>query len=279
MDELLPQLLHSFPCARRHTRYPGTPTLSENPLVSGFRKGIKKKKPPVSLKPATYYSLFTIFQHLRTLSADDTKCSLSVLRNKLITLLTIDGMARSADIESITRDTIQFTDSQVHFTFYNTKESKELCEIPSSIGCYNEDKLICTVTVMKAYVSRTENLRTTSIPHIVNGKSVMRTPLLLSDMKDTRGYYYGLGHERIAKVNLLTLRACGITIFTAHSLRGASASKVVNLGGPLPLVLSRARWAGESTFRKHYWKPKAYKEHSIILRHLALEFILRMRTH
>ena len=143
MDKLLPQLLHSFPCAPRHTKYLsplGHPTLSENPLVSGFRKGIKKKKPPVSLKPATYYSLFTIFQHLRTLSADDTKCSLSVLRNKLITLLTIDGMARSADIESITRDTIQFTDSQVHFTFYNTKESKELCEIrPPSVVTMKTD--------------------------------------------------------------------------------------------------------------------------------------------
>ncbi len=81
----------------------------------------------------------------------------------------------------------------------------------------------------------------------------MRTPLLLSDRKDKKGYiYFELGHKRIAKVNLLILRDCGITVFTAHSFRGAAASKVVNLGGSLSRVLSRARWASEATFRKHY---------------------------
>jgi len=267
-------------CSTTHQAFaaPGTPALSAHPLITGFRKGIVKKIPRVSLKPASYYSLYSVFRHLRTLSSDDTKCSLPVLRNKLIVLLAIDGMARSRDIGSITRDTIRFTDTQVHFSYYNTKEAKTVCEVPSSIGRYDEDKLICTVSVMQAYMTRTENLRTTRVPHLINGESVMRQPLLLSDMKDKKGFYFELGHERIAKVNLITLRDCGIAVFTAHSFRGAAASKVVNLGGSLPLVLARARWAGESTFRKHYWKAKVYRQHSTTNRHIAIEFILRMRT-
>ena len=125
-----------------------------------------------------------------------------------------------------------------------------------SIGAYHEDKLICTVSVLKTYISRTSELKTTSLSHSVRGKLLSR-PLIISDSKDKQGLFFELTHERIAKINLGILRKCGVLIFTSHSVRGASSSKVVNLGGDLQAVLARARWASAKTFRKHSFKSKS----------------------
>jgi hypothetical protein len=111
------------------------PELSKMRLIIDFRNGLRKKKPATNVKPSTYFSLYSVFQHLRSLSQDDDKCSLPVLRNELVTLLTIDGMARASDIASITRDTIRFDkDERVYFNYYSTKESKAVGEIPMCIN-------------------------------------------------------------------------------------------------------------------------------------------------
>ena len=260
----------------------GQPEISKLPLVIQFRKGLVNKKPAVSAKPDTYFSLHAVFRHLRSLSQDDYTCPLPILRNKLVTLLTIDGMARSSDITSITRDTIRFEDERVHFTYYATKESKSFQEVPMFINSYKEEKLICTVSVLQAYLTRTRDYSLHNniefVLHIVDGKEIRRSPLLVSDYRNRDDKFFELSTQRIAKINTDVLKKLNITVFKAHSYRGASSSKVYNLGGDIQRVLERARWASDATFRKYYLRKKAYQQHSRSNQYLTIEFLLRMRT-
>jgi hypothetical protein len=50
--------------------------------------------------------------------------------------------------------------------------------------------------------------------------------------------------------------------WTPHSLRGASASKCINLGLDQKRVLDHGRWTSFQTFRKHYLRTDFFKESS-----------------
>ena len=45
------------------------------------------------------------------------------------------------------------------------------------------------------------------------------------------------------------------TIYSAHSTRGASASKAVSVGLSIEAILKTGSWASESVFSKHYNRP------------------------
>ena len=45
------------------------------------------------------------------------------------------------------------------------------------------------------------------------------------------------------------------TIYSAHSPRGASASKAVSVGLSIEAILKTGSWASESVFSKHYNRP------------------------
>ena len=45
------------------------------------------------------------------------------------------------------------------------------------------------------------------------------------------------------------------TIYSAHSTRGASASKAVSAGLSIEAILKTGSWASESVFSKHYNRP------------------------
>jgi integrase len=257
---------------------PGSPVIALNPIVIGFKKGVRRQRPPKSKSPGSYYSLWSVFEFLLTLSTDDATCSLEHLRTKLIVLLAIDGMARASDLASINRDTIRSAGNRLHFHYYSTKESKNMNEIPMSIAAYGMNMLLCTVSVTMAYLSRTRDLTIAPTQQWNNGVLTSRRPLIISSFRNDDLKYFALDAQRIAKLGLFVLRTCGVTDFTFHSFRGSSSSKVVNLGGDLSLVLARARWASEATFRKNYFRAKVYLEVSPLNRKVLLEILLRMKT-
>ena len=86
---------------------------------------------------------------------------------------------------------------------------------------------------LKAYESRTEPLR---------GEE---TRLFVMVIKP---------HRAVASS---TLEAAGVdtSIFSAHSVRGASSSKAANMGITTNEILRAADWSSESVFQKFYHKP------------------------
>lgn len=55
--------------------------------------------------------------------------------------------------------------------------------------------------------------------------------------------------------DVMTEGGVDVSVFGAHSLRGASASKAFTLGGSLQDILRAADWSNESMFKSCYFKP------------------------
>lgn len=112
---------------------------------------------------------------------------------------------------------------------------------------FRKDPRICLALCLKDYLLRTKKLRKKDR----KGKPV--GPLILS----YEGPYRPVGSQTIARYIRQTLAMSGINtqIFTAHSTRGASTSKLAKLNVPIQDILKRASWTSDSSFRKFYQKP------------------------
>jgi hypothetical protein len=256
----------------------GIPNLQENAMIVNLREGMKKKRPPKDNKSQQYWSVYALFQLLKTWSSNDDTCPVRILREKLIVLLLLDSMARSSDIASICRDTVRLQGDNVFFHFYYSKTAKVPSEFPAAIGAFPDDPLISTPVVMLKYIQRTAEYKTQPIQHWVDGKTVDRHPLLLYDYKDQNGFYPPLKKERIAKIANLALQSIGATGWGTHSTRGATSSKCYNLRAPLDWIILRARWANEQTFLKSYFKKCIYTNVPRNVQDMTLEQLLRFEA-
>ena len=63
--------------------------------------------------------------------------------------------------------------------------------------------------------------------------------------------------------------------WTAKHVRGAAASKVINLGAETQSVLVRARWADYRTFLKYYFKRCVYSNTPADPKDRSVEALLR----
>ena len=69
--------------------------------------------------------------------------------------------------------------------------------------------------------------------------------------------YKAVTSSTIARWLKSLLEAAGIdtSVFTAHSVRGASSSVAANLGITTNDILRAADWSSESVFQRFYYKP------------------------
>jgi hypothetical protein len=266
----------------RAVLHPHMERLSKNPLVIDFRKGLNLLRPGKDSKPRTYFSIFKLLQHVATLSPNDDTCPIGKLRDKLVLLLLVDGMARASDVASITREGIRFEEDKAYYSYYFTKENKAPQETRTFVTGVPHARNICTVTVLKKYLDRTSgpSFICEKIPHLVDGKEVLRTPLLLYEWKRERKLYPGLGSQRVSKIGVTALQAINVSEFKTHGIRGAASSKARNLGSPADVICARARWGSEATFNKFYFKQCAYITSNLQLgmnlRDAPLEWLLRL---
>ncbi len=103
---------------------------------------------------------------------------------------------------------------------------------------YPEDKLLCPVACLKAYIARSEPLREKNSKLFVS---------------------YAPPHRNVSKTTIArwikeTLKMSGINtnVFSPHSTRAASTSQAKV---PLATILRTAGWSKDCTFRKYYKKP------------------------
>ena len=68
------------------------------------------------------------------------------------------------------------------------------------------------------------------------------------------------------------------TIWTVHSIRGATVSKIRNLGVDLQRVLDFGRWSVPSTFLQHYFRRNFYKEESSENNKKPIWWVIRARA-
>lgn len=105
---------------------------------------------------------------------------------------------------------------------------------------FAQDRSLCVILVLKECLHRTKNLRdNTDFLFISHRKPFDRV------QKETIS-----GWIR----TVMALACLDVRAFKAHSVRGASTSKLASLNIPVDLIMRKASWTNEGTFKKFYHK-------------------------
>ena len=157
-------------------------------------------------------------------------------------LLALSRPSRSADLSQLDISKRTFKPDRVCF-YPSTlaKQSRQGSQIASFFfPSLPENTLLCPVTCLKAYEHRTQSIR---------GKE---TRLLVAIIKPHRA----ISSSSVARWLKSLLEAAGIdiSIFNAHSVRGASSSAAAVAGITTNDILKAANWSSESVFQRFYYR-------------------------
>lgn len=212
--------------------------IGNHPLVVKLLKGCYNLNPP---RPRYRY-FWDPDNVLDFMRQDDENGSLSLasLSGKLATIMALSTLLRVSELASISRSTINFSAHGV--TFHLSKPRKTQHQGPlSSVSLPKcADRRVCPVRCLGIYMYRTETLLTQSC----NDRLFLT---LIAPFRPVTGSTVGRWiRSYLSKAGIDT------AVFSAHSTRGAGASKAVANGVPIDTVLRAAQWAKESTFAKFY---------------------------
>jgi hypothetical protein len=211
--------------------------VGQHPKILLLMKGIYNKKPPAA-KYDSVWDVDTVLSHLKR--KENAALSLCALASKLATLLALATLFRASDLASVNLKSIKFAENRVSFALNRPRKAQKAGSLQSFSLEKLDDELLDPVACLRAYILKTEVFRG---PH--NEGS-----LFISSVDQ---------HNPVKSVTISgwikqVLREAGIDInmFSAHSTRGAAASKAIAAGISVDTVLRAGHWASASTFRKFY---------------------------
>lgn len=231
--------------------------------------------------PGSFFSLSLIFSKIVSWGRTEAM-STEQVRLKTILLLRLDGINRSADLASIVRSSLTFTQTGVDFDMWWTKESKLPVCAKASINHYHARPLICTPCCVKVFLGRLpppEKVVPTLDVRAEEGVATVCSPALfvrLSPRKD--GFFTPLTSQSLSKIVKNSFPSIGIDVnasWRSHDFRGAASSKLYNLDFAFSRISERARWTNFFTFRQHYLRKKTYRRKPANSERMSLEAGLR----
>ena len=214
--------------------------IGQHPLVTRLIKGVFHVRPPLPRYTQTW-NVQSVLDYLRSLG-DNKTLSLKHLSWKVAMLLALTRPSRSADLSQLDLSRRVYKPDGV--CFYPTslaKQSRQSSKIANFFfPSLPEDRLLCPVTTLKAYEERTALFR---------GKE---TRLLLAIIRP----HQAVSSSSVARWLKSLLEASGIdiSIFNAHSVRGASSSAAAMAGVTTADILKAANWNSESVFQRFYYR-------------------------
>lgn len=114
----------------------------------------------------------------------------------------------------------------------------------------NPDKLLCSVTTLKDYLSHTAKYRQS------------HSRLFLAVVKPFKPVH----KSTIARWIKTLIHEAGIDHnFNAHSVRGASAKAVTMQGMSVSDIMKVADWTSDNTFKTYYYRPVEESSKSLLL--------------
>lgn len=216
----------------------GLSEVGKHPLVTTLLKGMYNARPPLP-KYTNTWDPTIVLNHLDATAARELS-TLSLAR-KLATLIAITTLLRCGEIASIKADSIAFSQSEASFTLGKPRKSQHSGALKRiSVAAWHPNEVICPVTCLKAYLTKTKEWRTPSnAGHLFIGSTRPHNPVSSSTI------------SRWIKDQL---REAGVdtSVYSAHSTRSAAASKAAASGISISSILSKGSWASESTFAKFY---------------------------
>ncbi|XP_056416156.1 integrase/recombinase xerD homolog [Hyla sarda] len=199
--------------------------ISKHPLVCKLMKGIKFRRPPMPKYSSTWdvNALLDLFLSWE----DNDSLSLQHLSFKLTVLLCLISFKRTSDVKALDLSRRQFYPNGVQFTVYRrTKTNIHSVFYPA----FPQQQKLCVVHCLKSYEQRTQHIRNPSFPQ-----------LLISFRKP----FMPVSSPTLARWIRQTMSMAGIDIslFGAHSTRGAMSTKVCQAGGSLSDIMKAANWS------------------------------------
>ena len=210
--------------------------------LSKLKKGFFNRNPP---KPR-YLVTWDVEPVLRCLRGLPTweALDLKSLTLKLVLLLALVLVGRVSSLVYIDTECLSVTQSSLRFIPSKLLKQSRPGRIPQCVHIESfSDKRLCPVYGVKHYLAVTRPFR--------RGES----QLFLSYIRPHKK----VGTSTISRwiLKMLEIAGVDVSLFRAHSTRGAAASASAKLGVSMSDIMKAAGWASDSTFARHYHRPSA----------------------
>ena len=221
--------------------FDGVP-FGQHPLTIRVLKSFYNKRPPCARYSAMWNPQIVI-DHVREL-IPLRSLSLKMLTLKVVILFLLSTCSRQQRLLSVKRSNIKWEcDGSVSIRIdevqkHSTRgKSLEIIKLKPFL----EDKGVCVIATLKAYLDRTQE--------ITNAGDA----LLCSFQPPHKG----VGLQTVSRWTKEIMARSGIdvSVYKAHSTRGASASGMASAGMPLNDILRLGAWSHVSTFKQFYLRP------------------------
>jgi len=213
--------------------------IGKHPRVMRLMRGIFNQNPP---RPR-YTSMWDVDVVLGYVSSlgENHGLSLSALSYKMVLLLALTSFFRVSELASIVRDSVAISPQGARLAVNRVMKQQRSGSLHVlSIARLQSNLTLCPVACLERYIVLTDPFR----------KGSLSGTLFLS----IRSPHGPIGASTIGHWIKKFLSSAGvdISIYSAHSTRGAAASKASSSGVPVERILSAGRWASESVFSRHY---------------------------
>ena len=220
--------------------------VGKHPLVCRLLKGVKFQRPP---RPK-YQHTWDVTKVLSMFSdwGDNADLSLRLLSFKLTILLCLISIKRVSDVKALDISRRQFSPLGVKFSIVRrTKTGLHSVFYPS----FPAHPRLCVVRCLQTYESLTDPLRSSQC-----------SQLLISYIKP----HLPVSSATLARWvrSVMEMAGIDISLFGAHSSRGAMATRVITSGGSLSDLLMAADWSSVTTFRQFYFRPEDHISMSVL---------------
>lgn len=152
--------------------------------------------------------------------------------------MALSTMMRVSELAAIDKDSISFINDSVTFQLSRPRKSQK--SLQSFTLHKNPEVKICPVRCLGIYIYNTDILR-----NHYNSKNLFIGLIRPHSTASSTSIGHWIKYY-------LSRAGIDTTVFSAHSTRGAAASKAANSGVPINSILRAAQWAHESTFNRFY---------------------------
>jgi len=210
--------------------------IGNHPLINRLMKGIEKHRPSKA-KYAKFWDTGLLMNYINSLP-ENNQLSLSQLNTKLVILLRLATIGRSADIERIIVSRIEVFEDKMVLHYLPKKQQRSYSQdMAVEVPRFTQPKL-CPVATVQHYLQVTSVLRQPDSTLVISAKPP----------------HQSLTSQRIAKLVLEAMTAVGVdtNMFKAGSLRGATASSMLDKGASVDEVMRLGQWSSYTVFDRFY---------------------------
>ena len=215
--------------------------VGKHPMLTRLLKGAFHARPPLPRYTSTW-DVRTVLNYIEGLGSNSS-LSLKQLSYKLCMLLALTRPSRSADLASLQVYRCRFSPEGVTFLpaalAKQSRQGRVLKE--SFFPSFPHNRELCPVDALHHYIDSTSSLRPEGSVRLFVALVKPHNPVSSTIARWLKGMLQQAGID--------------VSIFGAHSIRGASSSSAAAAGVTTSNILQATDWSSESVFRKFYYWP------------------------